>query len=151
MVRVPLEELVLQIHLLALGKAGSFLARVLQVWWGRAGHPTRQRCMPGPCRARSPSPPPPRHLLHLATHPSAPVPFLSPAVQPPPDKSVAGAIRTLQEVGALTAGEELTPLGEHMHHRQAAGWPLPPARGRAAQHPWHQWGWRRSHPSHACS
>ncbi len=31
MVRVPLEELVLQIHLLALGKAGSFLARVLQV------------------------------------------------------------------------------------------------------------------------
>jgi hypothetical protein len=31
MVRVPLEELVLQIHLLRLGKAGSFLARVLQV------------------------------------------------------------------------------------------------------------------------
>lgn len=31
MVRVPLEELVLQIHLLRLGKAGAFLARVLQV------------------------------------------------------------------------------------------------------------------------
>lgn len=61
MVRVPLEELALQIHLLRLGKAGSFLARVLQ---------------------------------------------------PPPEKSVAGAVRTLQEVGALTAAEELTPLGE---------------------------------------
>lgn len=31
MVRVPLEELVLQIHLLRLGRAGTFLARVLQV------------------------------------------------------------------------------------------------------------------------
>ena len=31
MVRVPLEELVLQIHLLRLGKAAPFLARVLQV------------------------------------------------------------------------------------------------------------------------
>lgn len=31
MVRVPLEELVLQIHLLRLGRAGAFLARVLQV------------------------------------------------------------------------------------------------------------------------
>ena len=30
MVRVPLEELVLQIHLLGLGPAGSFLERVLQ-------------------------------------------------------------------------------------------------------------------------
>lgn len=37
MVRVPLEELVLQIHLLRLGKAGAFLARVLQARrWGRA-------------------------------------------------------------------------------------------------------------------
>ncbi|KAI3433652.1 hypothetical protein D9Q98_003461 [Chlorella vulgaris] len=63
MVRVPLEELVLQIHLLRLGKAGTFLAKVLQ---------------------------------------------------PPPDKSVAGAIRALQEVGALTAAEELTPLGLHL-------------------------------------
>lgn len=61
MVRVPLEELVLQIHLLRLGRAAPFLARVLQ---------------------------------------------------PPPDKSVAGAVRMLQEVGALTPGEELTPLGE---------------------------------------
>lgn len=34
------------------------------------------------------------------------------ALQPPPEKSVAGAVRTLQEVGALTAAEELTPLGE---------------------------------------
>ena len=30
MVRVPLEELVLQIHLLALGRAAAFLATVLQ-------------------------------------------------------------------------------------------------------------------------
>lgn len=37
MVRVPLEELVLQIHLLRLGKAGSFLARVLQVGQGKRG------------------------------------------------------------------------------------------------------------------
>ncbi|GAB4817860.1 hypothetical protein N2152v2_004906 [Parachlorella kessleri] len=63
MVRVPLEELVLQIHLLRLGRAAPFLARVLQ---------------------------------------------------PPPDKSVTGAVRTLQEVGALTAEEELTPLGHHL-------------------------------------
>ncbi|PRW58696.1 helicase domain-containing [Chlorella sorokiniana] len=63
MVRVPLEELVLQIHLLRLGRAGAFLARVLQ---------------------------------------------------PPPEKSVAGAIRTLQEVGALSPAEELTPLGHHL-------------------------------------
>lgn len=34
MVRVPLEELVLQIHLLRLGRAGAFLARVLQVRLG---------------------------------------------------------------------------------------------------------------------
>lgn len=31
---MPLEELALQIHLLRLGKAGSFLARVLQVEGG---------------------------------------------------------------------------------------------------------------------
>ena len=32
-------------------------------------------------------------------------------LQPPPEKSVVGAVRTLQEVGALTAEEGLTPLG----------------------------------------
>lgn len=44
----------------------------------------------------------PRNALALAC----------PCSQPPPEKSVAGAIRTLQEVGALTPAEELTPLGE---------------------------------------
>ena len=71
MVRVPLEELVLQIHLLRLGPAASFLARVLE---------------------------------------------------PPPDKSVAGAVSTLQQVGALTSQEQLTPLGT------AATWCLPQKR-----------------------
>ena len=47
-------------------------------------------------------PPPP-------SHPPAPL-------QPPPEKSVAGAIRTLQDVGALSRppGEALTPLGHHL-------------------------------------
>ncbi len=60
MVRVPLEELVLQIHLLRLGPAGGFLARVLE---------------------------------------------------PPPAKSVAGALAALAAIGALTPDERLTPLG----------------------------------------
>eukprot|EP00887_Chlorella_sp_A99_P005373 scaffold1.g5373.t1 len=63
MVRVPLEELVVQIHLLRLGRAAPFLAKVLQ---------------------------------------------------PPPDRAVAAAVAALQEVGALTGGEELTPLGHHL-------------------------------------
>jgi ATP-dependent RNA helicase DHX29 len=61
MVRVPLEELVLQIHLLALGPAAGFLATVLE---------------------------------------------------PPPAKAVAGALATLERVGALDDGEQLTPLGD---------------------------------------
>ena len=60
MVRVPLEELVLQIHLLGLGRAAAFLATVLQ---------------------------------------------------PPPAAAVDGALATLRDVGALTADEQLTPLG----------------------------------------
>lgn len=60
MVRVPLEELVLQIHLLRLGKAYAFLQRVLE---------------------------------------------------PPPAKSVEGALAQLQSVGALSKEEVLTPLG----------------------------------------
>ena len=60
MVRVPLEELVLQIHLLRLGPAAAFLAKVLE---------------------------------------------------PPPAKSVAGALAQLQAIGALTPAERLTPLG----------------------------------------
>lgn len=60
MVRVPLEELVLQIHLLGLGPAGQFLERVLE---------------------------------------------------PPPKASVEGALAQLQALGALTAQQQLTPLG----------------------------------------
>ena len=60
MVRVPLEELVLQIHLLKLGKSHDFLQRVLE---------------------------------------------------PPPPKSVEGALSQLQSVGALSKEEQLTPLG----------------------------------------
>ena len=60
MVRVPLEELVLQIHLLRLGPAAGFLSKVLE---------------------------------------------------PPPAKSVDGALKQLQAIGALTADEQLTPLG----------------------------------------
>lgn len=63
MVRVPLEELVLQIHLLCLGRAGPFLARVLQ---------------------------------------------------PPPERAVLAAVAGLQQVGALTPDEALTPLGHHL-------------------------------------
>ena len=62
MVRVPLEELVLQIHLLKLGPAGTFLQQVLE---------------------------------------------------PPPVKSVVGAVAQLQALGALTEQEQLTPLGEY--------------------------------------
>ena len=62
MVRVPLEELVLQIHLLGLGPAGQFLERVLE---------------------------------------------------PPPKASVEGALMQLQSLGALTAQQQLTPLGNH--------------------------------------
>ncbi len=60
MVRVPLEELVLQIHLLKLGKSHDFLQCVLE---------------------------------------------------PPPLKSVQGALSQLQSVGALSKEEQLTPLG----------------------------------------
>ena len=61
MVRVPLEELVLQIHALGLGPAAQFLDRVLE---------------------------------------------------PPPARSVAGALAQLRAIGALTPDERLTPLGE---------------------------------------
>ncbi len=61
MARVPLEELVLQIHLLGLGSATGFLARV---------------------------------------------------IEPPPAKSITGAVSQLQAIGALTAEETFTPLGE---------------------------------------
>ena len=72
MVRVPLEELVLQIHLLRLGPAAGFLARVLE---------------------------------------------------PPPAKSVAGALAQLQAIGALTPAERLTPLGAPAQNMVAgSGW-----------------------------
>lgn len=61
MVRVPLEELVLQILLLGLGPAGQFLDKVLE---------------------------------------------------PPPKASVEGALARLQALGALTAEQQLTPLGD---------------------------------------
>ena len=60
MARVPLEELVLQIHLLGLGPAAEFLARV---------------------------------------------------IEPPPAKSITGAVSQLQAIGALTPEEAFTPLG----------------------------------------
>lgn len=63
MLRVPLEELVLQIHLLRLGRAGAFLAAVLE---------------------------------------------------PPPERSVAAAVKQLQAIGALTPAEKLTPLGARL-------------------------------------
>ena len=68
MVRVPLEELVLQIHLLKLGPAGTFLQQVLE---------------------------------------------------PPPVKSVVGAVAQLQALGALTEQEQLTPLGECLQRHRA--------------------------------
>ena len=61
MARVPLEELVLQIHLLGLGPAAEFLARV---------------------------------------------------IEPPPAKSITGAVSQLQAIGALTPEEAFTPLGD---------------------------------------
>ena len=61
MARVPLDSLVLDIHLLRLGPAAAFLARTLE---------------------------------------------------PPPPKALAGALRTLRQIGALAEPEErLTPLG----------------------------------------
>ncbi|KAK9819858.1 hypothetical protein WJX72_003380 [[Myrmecia] bisecta] len=63
MMRVPLDELLLQIYLLRLGPAANFLQRVLQ---------------------------------------------------PPPDKSVGAAIVQLQELGAISSQEQLTPLGHHL-------------------------------------
>ena len=64
MARVPLEELVLQIHLLGLGPAAGFLAGV---------------------------------------------------IEPPPDKSITGAVSQLRNIGALTPDEAFTPLGEPAH------------------------------------
>ncbi|CAK0787622.1 hypothetical protein CVIRNUC_010844 [Coccomyxa viridis] len=63
MARVPLEELVLQIHLLGLGPAAGFLAGV---------------------------------------------------IEPPPDKSITGAVSQLQGIGALTPDEAFTPLGRNL-------------------------------------
>ncbi|CAL8464644.1 g4179 [Coccomyxa elongata] len=63
MARVPLEELVLQIHLLGLGPAADFLSKVLE---------------------------------------------------PPPPRSVTGAVEQLQTIGALTPSEQLTPLGRNL-------------------------------------
>ena len=62
MVRVPLEELVLQIQLLKLGPTAAFLEQV---------------------------------------------------IEPPPPRSVQAAVAQLQAVGALSAEEQLTPLGAH--------------------------------------
>lgn len=65
MARVPLDALVLDIHLLGLGPAGAFLARTLE---------------------------------------------------PPPARALAGALRTLRQIGALAEPEEtLTPLGVPMY------------------------------------
>ena len=58
--RVPLEELVLQIHLLGLGPAAAFVARL---------------------------------------------------IEPPPARSVEGALAQLRAIKALDADERLTPLG----------------------------------------
>ena len=84
MVRVPLEELVLQIHLLKLGPAGTFLQQVLE---------------------------------------------------PPPVKSIVGAVAQLQALGALTEQEQLTPLGEcaQKHHGLDCQ-PLQPAQLRLVHH-----------------
>ena len=62
MVRVPLEELVLQIQLLKLGPTAAFLEQV---------------------------------------------------IEPPPPRSIQAAVAQLQAVGALSAEEQLTPLGAH--------------------------------------
>jgi len=71
MLRVPLDELVLQVHLLRLANsAEEFTAKVLQ---------------------------------------------------PPSAKAVEGAVRVLQEVGALTPDESLTPLGKPVAHRRFKG------------------------------
>jgi len=64
MARVPLEELVLQIHLLGLGPAAEFLDKV---------------------------------------------------IEPPPAKSITGAVSQLQAIGALTPKEAFTPLGISLH------------------------------------
>lgn len=73
MVRIPLEELVLQIHSLKLGPAAQFFERVLE---------------------------------------------------PPPTKSITGAVEQLAAVGALTDTEQLTPLGNpestSRHHHPCA-------------------------------
>ncbi|GAX74754.1 hypothetical protein CEUSTIGMA_g2201.t1 [Chlamydomonas eustigma] len=63
--RVPLEDLVLQIHLMALSPATQFLSQVLE---------------------------------------------------PPADAAVRASIKSLQDVGALTSDEQLTPLGHHLAH-----------------------------------
>ena len=65
MARVPLEELVLQIHLLGLGPAAEFLDKV---------------------------------------------------IEPPPAKSITGAVSQLQAIGALTPEEAFTPLGTSLHY-----------------------------------
>ena len=70
MARVPLEELVLQIHLLGLGPAAAFLARV---------------------------------------------------IEPPPAKSITGAVSQLQAIGALTPDEAFTPLGDPPVHTASCG------------------------------
>lgn len=66
MVRVPLEELVLQIHLLRLGRAGAFLARVLQVRpggaWGCMG--SRRRGSRAACLATGS----PEHAISPQAH-----------------------------------------------------------------------------------
>ena len=85
MARVPLEELVLQIHLLGLGPAAGFLAGV---------------------------------------------------IEPPPDRSITGAVAQLQGIGALTPDEAFTPLGApaHMHAFLASTWghlSLPCGQGHA--------------------
>jgi ATP-dependent RNA helicase DHX36 len=40
--------------------------------------------------------------------------FLLQAIEPPKEESVAAAVESLREVGALDEKEELTPLGHHL-------------------------------------
>ena len=46
--------------------------------------------------------------------------FLERVLEPPPKASVEGALAQLQALGALTAQQQLTPLGRlHLHYKEA--------------------------------